>query len=208
MNALSNLMAELDPNNQGQEPTPRPDISELDGPDGLHLTSLGNAERFLRDYRADVLWVEGTTINSSGTFYCWDGQRWQPDNARAVLLAQQTVSNLKNLISRAVETGEKSDTIKALVNFWRGCETDNKIGEILSLARWKVVVDRGKFDADPYLLGVPASPRDSASHQLENTPKCSGPQPTWTPRITGRRPAQSTEKQLRLSFAVSAPPYF
>jgi hypothetical protein len=87
-------------------------VTELDGPDGLHLTSMGNAERFLRDYRNDILWVEGPTRNSAGTFYCWDGQRWQPDNARAVLMAKDTVSNLRQLIALANEAGQKSDVIK------------------------------------------------------------------------------------------------
>jgi putative DNA primase/helicase len=128
--------------------------SELDGPDGLHLTSMGNAERFLRDYQLDVLWVEGSTLNSSGTFYCWDGQRWRQENARAVLLAKDTVTNLKQLVADAVEAGAKSDGVKALVSFWRSCETQRKVEEILSLARWNLVIKQGKFDADPDLLGV------------------------------------------------------
>jgi putative DNA primase/helicase len=132
----------------------RGQVSELDGPDGLHLTSMGNADRFLRDYASDVLWVEGSTINSAGTFYCWDGQRWQPDNAKARLWAKETVSNLKELVTLAIEGNAKSDVVKALVSFWRSCENDHKVGEILSLARWNVVIKRGKFDADPDLLGV------------------------------------------------------
>ena len=130
------------------------EITDLDGPDGLHLTPLGNAKRFLRDYRSDVLWVEGSTLNSSGTFYCWDGQRWQAENAKAVLLAKETVSKLKQLIAMAIDAGAKSDTVKDLVSFWRSCETQHKIDEILSLAKWDVVIKLGKFDADSDLLGV------------------------------------------------------
>jgi putative DNA primase/helicase len=131
-----------------------PEITELDGPDGLHPTPLGNAERFLRDYRTDILWVEGPTRNSAGTFYCWDGQRWQPDNSKAVLMGKETVSELKELVSLAIDAGQKSDTIKALVAFWRSCECNHKIVEILELARWHVVIKQGKFDSDPDLLGV------------------------------------------------------
>jgi putative DNA primase/helicase len=115
---------------------------------------MGNADRFLRDYKDDVLWVEGSTINSSGTFYHWDGQRWQENNAQAVRLAKQTVSNLKQLVASAIEDNQKSDAIKALVSFWRGCENDHKVGEILSLARWNLVIQQGKFDDNPDLLGV------------------------------------------------------
>lgn len=130
------------------------DVHELDGPDGLHLTSMGNAERFLRDYRSDVRWVEGPTINSSGTFYTWDDQRWRPDNPKAMLLAKETVSNLANLVSQALAEGQDSDRVKKLVKFWSSCENDFKVGEILSLARCHVVIKQGQFDSDPDLLGV------------------------------------------------------
>jgi putative DNA primase/helicase len=144
----------------------QPRITELDGPDGLHLTSMGNAERFLRDYVKDVLWVEGSTINSSGTFYCWDGQRWRPDNAKAMLLAKQTVSDLKQLVAAAIDAGQKSDGVKALVSFWRSCENDHKVSEILSLARWNVAIKQGRFDADPDLLGVRNGVVDLRTGQL------------------------------------------
>src|ERR1700739_965600 len=106
--ALTKLMARVGPAAKPEvlvsSTITRPDMpeSELDGPDGLHLTSMGNAERFLRDHREDVLWVEGPTINSSGAFYCWDGQRWQADNARAMLLAKETVCNLNKLVASAI----------------------------------------------------------------------------------------------------------
>lgn len=134
------------------ESTPEP--SELDGPDGLHLTPIGNAARFLRDYGCDVLWVEGLSINSAGTFYCWDGQRWQPDDAKAVLLAKETVSNLRKLITQALDQSLKSDTITALAKFWCRAETDHAVREILNIAKWDVAIKQGQFDADPNLLGV------------------------------------------------------
>lgn len=99
-------------------------VTELDGPDGLHLTAMGNADRFLRDYRQDILWVEGPTRTSAGTFYCFDGQRWQPDNIRATVLAKETVRNLGNLVSQAQKVGHNSDTVTALAKFWKRCETD------------------------------------------------------------------------------------
>jgi putative DNA primase/helicase len=132
----------------------RSEVTELDGPDGLHLTSMGNAERFLRDHKSDVVWVQGPTRNSAGTFHCWDGQRWQADDAQAMLLAKETVSNLEQLVAIAAEDNAKSDVVKALVNFWRSCERDNKVEEILSLARWDLVIKQRQFDTDPDLLGV------------------------------------------------------
>ena len=137
-----------EPSEEAEENPSPAEVTELDGPDGLHLTSMGNGERFLRDHRSNVLWVEGSTINSAGTFHTWDGARWQPDNARAMLLAKETVSNLANLVAQAVAAGENSDRVKTLVNFWRSCENDHKVGEILSLARWNLVIKQGKFDSD------------------------------------------------------------
>jgi len=139
------------PSDQGET---RPPVTELDGPDGLHLTPFGNRDRFLRDHKNDVLWVEGPTMNSAGTFFCWNGQRWQADNTKTMQLAQETVANLKQLVAMGADGGLKSDAIKALVNFWRSCESDYKIREILDLAQWHIVIKQGKFDADPDLLGV------------------------------------------------------
>lgn len=147
---------------------PPPEVTELDGPDRLHLTSLGNAERFLRDYRQDVLWVEGPTINSAGTFYCWDGQRWKPDNATAVLKARETVSNLAKLVTQAVDAGQTSAAIKTLVNFWRSCETSHKVEEILQSARWEITTKQGEFDSDPNLLGVRNGVVDLRTGELRN----------------------------------------
>jgi len=50
---------------QAIESIEEPAVTELDGPDGLHLTAMGNAERFLRDYGKDVLWVEGPQRTST-----------------------------------------------------------------------------------------------------------------------------------------------
>lgn len=168
------------------------EVTELNGPDGLHLTSMGNAERFLRDYRKDVLWVEGPTRNSSGTFFCWDGQRWQPDSAKAMLLTKETVSNLGKLVAQAIGMGENSDRVKALVNFWRSCESNHRVDEILSLARWQVVIKQGEFDSDPDLLGVrngvvdlrtgilrPAAREDHITKQANVTFDSSATCPQW-----------------------------
>jgi hypothetical protein len=169
----------------------RSEVTELDGPDGLHLTSMGNAERFLRDHKTDVVWVQGPTRNSAGTFYCWDGQRWQADNVQAMLLAKDTVSNLEQLVAIAAENNAKSDVVKALVNFWRSCERDNKVEEILSLARWNLVIKQGQFDADPDLLGV----RKGSGGSPDRHP---------TRRHAGRLHYEASECSVRRNSNVSA----
>jgi len=69
-------------------------------------------------------------------------------------LAKGTVSSLADLVTQAIAAGQNSDAVKALVTFWRRCESDHMVGEILSLARWDIVIKQGKFDSDPDLLGV------------------------------------------------------
>lgn len=135
------------------KPKPQP-TSPLSAPDGFHITPLGNAYRFLRDHGEGLRWIEGIGINSAGTFFAWDGTRWQENNSRAVELAQQTVRDLSKLVALAVEKGLSAPEITQLVKFWKNSEADYKVKEILSLARNHVAIDQGLFDADPDLLGV------------------------------------------------------
>src|SRR5215472_15831236 len=183
-------------------------VSELDGPDGLHLTPMGNAERFLRDYRLDVLWVQGSTINSAGTFYTWadSTQRWQPDNARAMLLGKETVSNLKKLIAQALDIGLPSDAVNTFVGFWRRSETEHAVGQILNLAKWHVVIKQGQFDSDPHLLGVkngvvdlrtgelrPATREDHITKQANVTFDAAATCPLWEQFLL-----ETTDRNLEL----------
>jgi putative DNA primase/helicase len=142
------------PESERESGAPIAAASELDGPDGLHLTHRGNSERFLRDYRQDVLWVEGPNRKSAGTFYVWDGQRWKPDNAGAVALAKATIDSLSKLIQMGLDAGLPSDSIGMLARFWKSCDNDHAIDEILDLAKWDVRIKQGEFNADPDLLGV------------------------------------------------------
>src|SRR6266550_7032537 len=56
----------------------------LEGPDGINCTEFGNAERVLLAHREELAWISGTTAQSAGTFYHFDGQRWQRDDAGRV----------------------------------------------------------------------------------------------------------------------------
>ena len=138
---------------------PDPDLSErepdhLDGPDGLHLTPVGNAARFIRDHGNDLKWVEGRNVNSAGCWYCWDGQRWRLDNVKAMQLAKVTVSKLSELVTRGVDAGYDPNAVTKLVKFWGSSERDHMINEMMRSARWDVAIKQGQFDADPDLLGV------------------------------------------------------
>jgi putative DNA primase/helicase len=135
------------------KPKPQP-TSPLSAPDGFAITPVGNADRFLRDYGSDFLWIEGIGLNSAGTFYWWNGLRWEENNSRAVELAQQTVRDLGKLVAMAVKDQYSAQEIAQLVQFWKSSEADYKMREILSIAKPHIVFDRGKFDANPDLLGL------------------------------------------------------
>src|SRR5580704_15983670 len=127
----------------------------LQGPDGLNLTAIGNMERLLQKHGHDLKWTRGRSADSMGTFYCWSGTRWEADtNSRVRGLAQALVRSLGRLVVEAVSQGWSSEKTKVVANFWRTSESDNMTRDMVSLLRPHVAVDRGKFDADPMLLGV------------------------------------------------------
>jgi putative DNA primase/helicase len=129
-------------------------LGPLSGPDGLNLTSMGNSDRFLRDHGGVLRWVEGVGLNSGGTFFYWSGKRWQENNSRATELGQQTTRDLRRLVDLAIKQQGSPREVEGLVKFWKASEADYEVREILSLASRRLVIDRGKFDADPDLLGL------------------------------------------------------
>jgi hypothetical protein len=114
------------------KPKPQP-TSALSAPDGFNTTPLGNSHRFLRDYSDTLRWVEGIGINSAGSFYWWDGMRWQENNSKPVELAQQTVRDLNKLVALAVKQQLDPREVEQLVAFWKRSEADYEVKEILSL---------------------------------------------------------------------------
>jgi putative DNA primase/helicase len=136
-----------------KQPVKQPESSPINAPDGLHLNSLGNADRFLRDYGQDFRWVQGRG-SSAGTFFWWNGMRWCEDNPQANQMAVQTVRDLRKLYLMATKQNYPSQEIEEYVNFWNKSEAAYKVGEILTLARSRIVIDRVAFDSDVELFGV------------------------------------------------------
>ena len=91
--------------------------SALNAPDGLHITSVGNRDRFLRDYGENLRWVEGSKANSAGTFFWWNGLRWQADNPQAAELALQTVRDLRKLVEMATKNNCDPREIEQYLKF-------------------------------------------------------------------------------------------
>jgi len=142
-------------NHKPSEPEAEPIVeTAAQGPDGFNLTPMGNTERFLRDFGIDIRWIEGKGMNSAGTFYLWNGSRWQPNNAEVLRCAQATARKLGELIQMGMELNYSRKEMEELLRFWKNSEADYKVREIVALARSHVVIDRADFDSDVELLGV------------------------------------------------------
>ncbi len=142
-------------NHNPSEPDAEPIVeTAAQGPDGFNLTPMGNTERFLGDFGIDIRWVEGKGMNSAGTFYLWNGSRWQPNNAEVLRCAQATARKLGELIQMGMEQNYSRKEMEELLRFWKNSEADYKVREIVALARSHVVIDRADFDSDVELLGV------------------------------------------------------
>lgn len=126
----------------------------LHGPDGFNLTTMGNAERFLRDFGDDIHWVEGVTLNSAGTFYLWNGARWQPSNAEVTRRAQAIARNLGDLVTLGVAQHRTPEEVEQYLRFWKNSEDEKKVRDLISMARSHIAINRANFDADPDLLGL------------------------------------------------------
>lgn len=98
--------------------------------------------------------MAGTSHNSAGTFYVWDGRRWSLDHGQVKGWAAETARGLGFLVEQAVKSGATPEATKAVVKFWAASESDGAIDSIISLIRPMVAVDPASFDANPMLLGV------------------------------------------------------
>ena len=125
------------------------------GPDGRLLTQQGNAKRFLDAYRQDILWVPGTTLMCGGEWYVWDGTRWTANEQKVRVLAQDMTDNLGfTLVKPAIEGRWNKKDVDSLIEFWRSSQKRSEQTALLAMASAHITVDRGKFDADPLMLGL------------------------------------------------------
>lgn len=131
------------------------EVKELQGPDGINLTEMGNAERVLLAHKEDILWVSGGGSNSAGMFFVWSGQRWEEDTVAAVPgMVKSTMRGLSRLVKLAVDQRLGGKEVERVLNFWRASEQEYMIRDVVKLIRSDVAVDRGRFDADPLFFNV------------------------------------------------------
>jgi len=126
----------------------------LEGPDGINCTEFGNAERVLLAHREELARISGTTAQSAGTFYHFDGQRWQRDDAGRVReLVKATMRSLGQLVSHAAVIWP-AKKVTELAGFWSRSEQEYMVRDVIAIMRSSVAVDRGLFDANRMLFGV------------------------------------------------------
>jgi putative DNA primase/helicase len=126
-----------------------------------HLTDLGNARRFARQYEHEVRYCHTTA-----TWYLWDGRRWHPDlDGQTVRLAKQTVASIYVEASKAND----DDSRKAIAKWAVRSEAANRIQAMLELAQSEpaMAVIHADFDADPWLLNVVNGTLDLRSGELK-----------------------------------------
>jgi len=108
-------------------------------------TDYGNALRFLKKHRENVLFTE-----ESG-WLVWNGQRWVSDKT----------SEIKNMsyfigeeIARDAAYSKDKAEIQRIIRFGQSSQNINRINAMLDAARSLpgVTVDYNAFDADPWLL--------------------------------------------------------
>jgi P4 family phage/plasmid primase-like protien len=108
------------------------------------LTDLGNAERLIARYGCDLKW---STVQEC--WYFWDGKRWVKDERLiAEAWAKDTIRAIPAVEGSITEEGDD------LRGYARKCESRDKIGSLLSLARSEtgVPVQLAQFDSQPYLF--------------------------------------------------------
>lgn len=114
----------------------------------LHLTDLGNAQRFVVRHATNARYVP-----EFKKWLTWDGSRWLFDeDGEAARLAKDTVLSI---YTEAVE--EKNDQRRAALGKWAAqSEGERRLKAIIELAKTESCVPTraNALDADPWLLGV------------------------------------------------------
>jgi len=115
---------------------------------GIHLTDLGNAQRFASTHGKDVRFCYPWN-----DWVIWDGQRWKVDTTgEATRRAKETV---KLIYNEGIEA-QGEDQRKKLCAHALKTEADSKIKAMLSLARSEpgIHILPDELDKDPWLLNV------------------------------------------------------
>ncbi len=124
------------------------------------LTEAGAAERFARLHGDDLRYD-----HRRGRWLVWDAHRWVPDADAAVTrIALEFARTWQHEALDIEDTKTKTDTLKLAVSL----ERRDRLASLVALARdLRPIADAGqKWDADPWLLGVPNGVLDLRAGEL------------------------------------------
>jgi putative DNA primase/helicase len=145
----------------------------------LHLTDIGNAERFAQRHGEDVRYC-----HAWNKWLAWDGKRWRIDDDGEVMRkAKDTILTLyrdaaatierigtamKTATDEAVmlELEAKLRSAEAVLSWAHKSEDVRRLHALLTLARSEVPITPEKLDADPYALNVPNGTIDLRTGKL------------------------------------------
>lgn len=115
---------------------------------GIHLTDLGNAQRFVNEHRTDLRYCYPW-----GKWLIWDSHRWKSDDSGEV--HRRGKETVKRIYSEAAAIADE-DYRKKLAHHALKSESDARIKAILSLAQSEhgIPILPEDMDRDPWLLNV------------------------------------------------------
>ena len=119
-----------------------------DGPGSEHLTDLGNAQRFVRQYGDGLRYV-----HAWGRWLVWDGKRWAAnDRGQVQSLAKQAV---RSMHEEALDH-ENRGYGRKLSKWAFSSESEARIKAMVSLARTErgIAVLPDELDSSPWLFNV------------------------------------------------------
>ncbi len=118
-----------------EQPAEQEDLSS-------HQTDSGNAARFVRQHRGQLLHCDGT-----GWLH-YDGTRWRSAGSKVVRLAKSTVARMYQEACKCRDTEEKK---KALAWALKS-EDEKRIRSMIELAKCELPIGADELDQDPWLL--------------------------------------------------------
>jgi putative DNA primase/helicase len=147
-----------EPEHQVADLTARVDASRRAA---IPRTDYGNAERLVVDHGGDLRFVGGR----KGSWYFWDGQRWQRDDTDEV--TRRTKSMVRAMLEEAARM-PPGDARDALFKFAFASESATRIDAAIKLAASEpsIVARAEDFDADPFLFNLPNGTIDLRTGEL------------------------------------------
>lgn len=115
-------------------------------PDGIAMTDIGNAERFVRFAEGRALYCD-----DQSQWYIYEGGLWSPDRRNQVQLWMKEIA--RSVYASIMLPGVGWDTLPSDVRkYLKSLNGRGGISAALDLARGDLAVLPEQFDADPWLL--------------------------------------------------------